>query len=172
MWYRPSQFIFYWFLKEEEEEGGGGGSWGQVDLGNLPTIPLLEDLQPIGHMTSRGPCFNFIKCLSTNLFGLGTKFPLCLCTHILHYTSVGNSWWCRPCCATDKGLRQRPPQYENWVLNPSEAYLGSERRARKPSRHLLVPGWVRSPHLPDAWMACGRRLILHENIIRTDLRLC
>ena len=167
MWYKPSQFVFYWFFFEKKKER----FWGQVNLGNLPAILLSEDLQSIEHVTSRGACFNWIKCISTSL----TSEPcslLCVCTHVLHCSSVGNSWWCRLCCTLYRGLGQRTPQYEDQILNFCEMipWFWTESKQSIQIPVLCLAGFRH--FLCQLLMACGKRLILHENIIRTDLRSC
>lgn len=137
--------------------------WGQVNLGNLPTILLSEDLQSIEHVTSRGACFNLIKCMSASLAS-ELCFLLCVCTHVLHGSSVGNSWWCRLCCALYRGLGQRTPQYEDqipWFWTESKEFIQIPVLYLAGFRHFLC----------QLLMACGKRLILHEKL-RTDLKSC
>lgn len=133
MWYRPSQFAFYWFFKKKKKKKKKKDRfWGHVNLGNLPTIPLLEDPQSIEHMTSRGDCFNFTTFRSTNLSGLRRCSPsayVLMSYSTLLWEILGGVdcavLWARD---WDKGLHRTRTRH--WTL--VRRYLGSEKRARKP----------------------------------------
>lgn len=145
VYYRPSQFVSFWFLKKH------GKILRSSEFGKLAYISLLEDPQTIDHRTSRGTCFNFIKftilliCLTLELYS-----PTA-CALMSYYMFLGNCWWCRQWCTISKGLGQRAAQHENQALNPSKVIPHSEQTEHKETMQMtLMPCWVRAALLPDA----------------------